>query len=80
MDINTKLFAFIRENFNIDDDPDYTMDVNLFDYGYLDSLGATELIMHIEGEFSVEITPGDIMKYSMNTVNEIAEVVKLKLK
>lgn len=79
MDINTKLFAFIRENFNIDDDPDYTMDVNLFDYGYLDSLGATELIMHIEEEFSVEITPGDIMKYSMNTVNEIAEVVKQKL-
>lgn len=79
MDINTKLFAFIRENFNIDDDPDYTMDVNLFDYGYLDSLGATELIMHIEEEFNVEITPGDIMKYSMNTVNEIAEVVKQKL-
>lgn len=79
MDINTKLFAFIRENFNIDDDPDYTMDVNLFDYGYLDSLGATELIMHIEEEFSVEITPGDIMKHSMNTVNEIAEVVKQKL-
>lgn len=79
MDINTKLFAFIRENFDIGDDPDYTMDVNLFDYGYLDSLGATELIMHIEEEFNVEITPGDIMKYSMNTVNEIAEVVKQKL-
>ncbi len=80
MEIETKLFAFIRDHFEIGDDPDYTMDVNLFDYGYLDSMGATELIIHIEQEFGVTITPGDIMKYSMNTVNEIAEVVKEKLK
>lgn len=80
MEIKTKLFRFIREQFEIGDDPDYTADVNLFDYGYLDSLGATELIVHIEEEFSVEITPGDLMKYPMNTVNEIAEVVREKLK
>jgi len=80
MDIETKIFRFIRKKFEIDDDPDYTMDVNLFDYGYLDSLDATELIIHIEEEFGVEITPGDIMKYPMNTVNEIAEVVRTKLK
>lgn len=80
MDIETKIFGFIRKQFEIGDDPDYTMDVNLFDYGYLDSLDATELIIHIEEQFGVEITPGDIMKYSMNTVNEIAEVVREKLK
>lgn len=79
MDIETKLFEFIGRQFEIGDDPDYTMNVNLFDYGYLDSLGATVLIVHIEEEFGVEITPGDIMKYSMNTVNEIAGVVREKL-
>lgn len=73
------LDAYVREQFEIEDDPDYSLDVHLFDYGYIDSLGAAEIIMFIEQKFNCEITQKDISKYPMNTVNEIAQVVAEKL-
>lgn len=74
------LFNFISENFEIDsDDPDYTVDVNLFDYGFVDSLGATEIVVFIEEHWDIEITQKDLTLYSMNTIAEIAEVVDSKI-
>ena len=77
-EIVEKLDAFVREHFDIGDDPDYDLDVNLFDYGFVDSLGATEIVFFIEDTFGIEITQKDITLYPMNTVNEIAEVVAAK--
>ena len=71
----------IMEHFEIDaDDPDFPDDVHLFDYGFVDSLGATELVLFLEDHFQIEITQKDITLYAMNTINEIAEVVERKLK
>lgn len=77
-EIVEKLDAFVREHFDIGNDPDYDLDVNLFDYGFVDSLGATEIVFFIEENFGIEITQKDITLYPMNTVNEIAEVVASK--
>ena len=77
-EIVEKLDAFVREHFDIGDDPDYDLDVNLFDYGFVDSLGATEIVFFIEDTFGIEITQKDITLYPMNTVNESAEVVAAK--
>ncbi len=75
------LDAFVRDRFEIAaDDPDYSADTDLFDYGYVDSLGATEIILFIEERFGCEITQRDITKYPMNTVREIAGIVAGKLK
>ena len=68
-EIVEKLDAFVREHFDIGDDPDYDLDVNLFDYGFVDSLGATEIVFFIEDTFGIEITQKDITLYPMNTVN-----------
>lgn len=73
-----KIFDYVRDHFEIGDDPDYTPDVHLFDYGFVDSLGATEIVDFVEKTFGVEITQQDITLYPMNTVNEIAEVVESK--
>ena len=32
----------MKEEFNINDDPDFTDDAHLFDMGFIDSLGATQ--------------------------------------
>jgi len=72
--------AFVMKHFEIDDDPDYSPDVNLFDYGYVDSLGATEIILYIEEHFNCTISQKDISMYPMNTVQEIAQVVAEKLR
>lgn len=74
------LFNYISENFDIDsDDPDFTVDVNLFDYGFVDSLGATEIVVFIEEYWNIEITQKDLTLYPMNTIAEIADVVDSKL-
>ncbi len=78
MEISTKIFEFVREHFDIGDDPDYTPDVHLFDEGFVDSLGAVEIIDFVESEFGIKITQKDITLYPMNTVNEIARVVESK--
>jgi len=61
------------------DDPDFTDDVNLFDFGFVDSLGATEIVLFIEEHFHITITQEDITLYPMNSIDEIAEVVERKL-
>ncbi len=70
---------YIRDEFDIGDDPDYNSEVDLFEYGFLDSMGAMEVIAYIEEEYSIEITQKDVVLYPMNTIAEIAEVIANKL-
>ena len=70
---------YMREQFDIGDDPDYNSEVDLFEYGFLDSMGAMEVIAYIEEEYSIEITQKDVVLYPMNTIAEIAEVIANKL-
>ncbi len=79
MDIERELEAYIRDKFDIGDDPDLTQDTHLFDEGFVDSLGAVEIVCFIEEKFEIQITQKDLTLYPMNTINEIAEVIKSKL-
>ena len=78
-DIEQALYDFIKEHFEIEDDPDYTPEVHLFDSGFVDSLGAIEIINFAEEKWSIEITQRDLTLYPMNTVREIAAVISAKL-
>ncbi|MGN0334670.1 MAG: acyl carrier protein [Lachnospiraceae bacterium] len=78
-EITKIIFDHVGEEYEVDDDPDYTTDVNLFDFGVLDSLSAMELVVWIEKRFDIEITQKDIVLYPMNSVDEIAEVVHGKV-
>ncbi len=77
--IERTLYEHIRDAFEIGDDPDYTADAHLFDGGFVDSLGALEIITFAEGAWHIEITQRDLTLYPMNTVREIAEVIAKKL-
>lgn len=80
MKIKEELSKYIKSNFEIDDDdPDFTEDSHLFDMGFVDSLGATEIILYIEEHWNIEITQRDLILYPMNTIEEIAEVIERKL-
>lgn len=74
-----QLEQHIRERYEIaEDDDDFDVDVHLFDYGFIDSIGATALIAHIEKTYSIQVTNQDLMLYSMNTVSEIADFISKK--
>lgn len=78
-DIEARVYQFINQTFDIGDDAEYTPDVNLFDYGFVDSLGAMTIITFLEENWSIEITQRDLTLCPMNTVREIAAVVASKL-
>lgn len=80
MSVQEKISEFIREKFEIYEDPDFNDDVHMFNEGFVDSFGAVEIIHFIEEEFDIEITQKDITLYPMNTVNEIADVVESKIR
>ena len=54
-------------------------DVDLFEAGLLDSLGAIDLLIEIENEFGVVIAPTELEREAMNTVNKIVERVRERL-
>ena len=77
--IMRELERHIRERYEIDDDDDaFTPDVHLFDYGYIDSIGATALIAHIENTYGIKVTNQDLMLYPLNTIREIASFIAKK--
>lgn len=78
-DLLQQLEDHIRSRYEIEaDDDDFTVDVHLFDYGYIDSIGATALIAHIEKTYGIQVTNQDLMLYSMNTVREITDFIQQK--
>lgn len=79
MTIEEKLNEFIREKFEIGDDPDFTNDVHMFNEGFVDSFGAVEIIHFVEESYNIKITQRDITLYPMNTVDEIAAVIRKKI-
>lgn len=79
MTVTETISEFIREKFDIGDDPDFTNDVHLFNEGFVDSFGAVEIIHFVEETYGIEITQKDITLFPMNTVDEIAAVVESKI-
>lgn len=54
-------------------------DIDLFEAGLLDSMGAIELLVAIEEEFGVEIAPTEVERDEMNTVNLIIHQIEIRL-
>ncbi len=79
MSVQETISEFIKDRFEIGDDPDFNNDVHLFNEGFVDSFGAVEIVHFIEETYNVKITQKDITLYPMNTVNEIAAVVESKI-
>jgi methoxymalonate biosynthesis acyl carrier protein len=61
-------------------DADFSDDVNLFDYGYVDSFGAVTLLAFVQQSFEIHISQSDMIAYPMNTINEIAAFTSLRQK
>jgi D-alanine--poly(phosphoribitol) ligase subunit 2 len=61
-------------------DSDFNDDVHLFDYGYVDSFGAVDLVSFVQQTFGITVSQGDMIAYPMNTINEIATFISLRRK
>jgi acyl carrier protein len=69
----TRIEAFVRESFSIDEsDPRFGRDVDLFEEGYVDSIGLIELLAFIEDEFRLEVPDEELASAEFTTIDGMA--------
>jgi acyl carrier protein len=75
-DIAARIERFVRTEFAVSaGDSGFTRDGRLFELGYVDSVGVTELLAFIETTFGVAVTDDDLLSDRFQTINGIAEIV-----
>jgi acyl carrier protein len=75
-EIHAAIADFIREVGQVEpDDPGFTDDADLFDAGYLDSLGIVSLTAFIEQRFRVVLTEQDLFNPRIATVTGMVEII-----
>jgi len=80
-EIAVELRGFIRGQFGVpESDPDFNDDVDLFNYGYVDSFGAVELTSFIENRFSLKFTNADWADHPLNTIEQLSAFVAQRQK
>lgn len=79
MDVNeveARIETFVREQFDVHgEDPRFGRTVDLFDQGYVDSVGVVELLAFLQETFGVEIPESDLTSDAFTTIQGIAGVV-----
>ena len=78
--IKNEIRNYIIEKIEIEpDDSDFSDDINLYKYGYLDSVDSMSLVYFMEEKFNIKITKEDILLNDMQSINEMAKMVQKKL-
>ncbi len=62
-----------------EEDNNFSYEVDLFDYGYLDSFGVVELLAEISARFDVDLTNEDFYRDLRNIIS-IAKVIDKRSK
>ena len=75
-DIAQKLEQFLRASFGIaEDDPGFSRSVDLFEAGYVDSVGVIETLAYITDAFGVEVPDEALLSDAFATIDGMAQVV-----
>lgn len=75
-DVEERLEAWIRSVFRISSsDPAFDRSVDLFDRGYVDSIGLAELLEFIHQEFDVEVPEDDLLSDEFATIEDMSRVI-----
>jgi acyl carrier protein len=78
--IEHRIEEFIRMQFGISPtDPMFNRQVDLFEAGYVDSMGIVELLEFLRGEFSVEISDDDLLADDFSNIAGITRIVSRNL-
>jgi acyl carrier protein len=75
-DVARRIEGFVRNTFSVaPQDPRFGRDIDLFDEGYVDSVGLAEMLGFLEEEFGVEVPDTDLVSEEFTTIDGIARVV-----
>jgi acyl carrier protein len=74
--MESRIENFIRTQFNVSTtDPEFDREVDLFERGYVDSVGFVELLEFLSQEFDVEVPDEDLLDDAFSSINGIAQIV-----
>jgi acyl carrier protein len=75
-DIEQRIEHYVRAEFGVaPDDPRFGRSTDLFEGGYVDSVGFAELLEFIREEFGVEIPEDDLLEDELARIDGIARAV-----
>ena len=75
-EIADRLRHFIRTEFGVPaDDGEFNDDVDLYNYGYVDSFGGVTLHGFVEREFKIELSESDLLDAPLSTIRGISSFV-----
>lgn len=76
----TQIERFLRARYQIrDDDPGFTHDANLWEEGYVDSVGVVEVIEFLEGTFNLRVPDEVLFSEDFTCVAGMAAFVEASL-
>lgn len=72
-----RIEAFVRETFAVaDSDARFARDLDLFEQGYVDSVGLIELLAFIESDLGVEVPDEELASDEFMTIEGMARVLE----
>jgi len=71
-DIESLVIALIREQLHSGGDPFIDPEANLFTSGLVDSVGAMQMIAHIEEALEIKIPPTELIPANFRTIRLMA--------
>jgi acyl carrier protein len=75
--IASRIEAFVRSQFEIDPSDDgFNQTVDLFELGYVDSVGFAELLAFLAEEFGVDVPEDDLMSEDFVNIDGMARIVR----
>jgi len=78
--MQNRIEKFIRVQFSVSPtDPEFNREVDLFERGYVDSVGFVELLEFLSQEFGVEIPDEDLLDDDFSSITGIARIVSRNL-
>lgn len=67
--------AFVRSEGQVGDDEPLDRTVELFEAGYLDSLGVLRLVRYVESTFGVTLSEDDLLSPDFTTIEGLSRIV-----
>lgn len=75
-EIAAALEAYVRAEGDVPDgDPHFNLEVDLFEFGYIDSVGFVQLVVWLEDSHDIEPTEAYLLDERFNTIGGMATIV-----
>lgn len=79
-EITAAIEAHVRAEGEVPDgDPAFDRDVDLFEYGYVDSVGFAELVVWLEDSYDIKLTEAYLFDERFTTIAGIASIVESRV-